>query len=413
MDTYYSIRFRSTDDLHRRGDIQYGGDNALYIGQTPECQVRLTPHPDYADTCYAVIVRREQGDGWVLLRQEAEAEIRVNGQSLGIARALHHGDILQLDRTILRFGIEQGPRPATQYIPHRPSWPLRITLSIIVLALLGSIAWQIQSHLSLAHIFRHETQSIYCIEARELMVYRGDSLLAEEPCEQALVGTAFLTEDGYLVTARHCIEFWLNMEDQLQPNPDNITSPAVRWAIRAEEDTTLRLVTLLTITAPDGRTWDTITSERFTTDRSHDALYDLGDQQHTYSWRSVISLYEKRDCELGDVAVMRWDERGTIRLGNADLLVPKEKEVYAFGYPQSESRQKAEFSSEKGEVSYEAASPDGWFECKIACQPGFSGGPVFADKQRKRVVGLVSRQAGTKIAVIPVNRIHQLIQQTP
>lgn len=82
--TYYAIRFRSTDDLHRRGDILYGGDNALYIGQTPECQLRLAPHPDYADTCYAVIVRREQGNGWVLLRQEAEADIRVNGQPLAI-----------------------------------------------------------------------------------------------------------------------------------------------------------------------------------------------------------------------------------------------------------------------------------------------------------------------------------------
>ena len=412
MTQYYAIRFRSTDDLHRRGDIQYGDDNALYIGQTPECQVRLTLHPDYADTCYAVIVRQEQGDGWVLLRQETEAEIRVNGQPLGIAHVLRHGDILQLDRTVLQFSIEQGQRPTTQYIAHRPSLGLRITLSLIVLALLVSIVLQIQSHLSLTHVFRDEAQSIYSIQADGLLVYRGDSLIAEEPCEQALVGTAFLTEDGYLVTARHCIEFWLNMEDQLTPDTLDIPSPA-RWAIRAEEDTTLRLVTQLTITAPDGRTWDSITSERFTTDRSYDALYDLGDRQHAYTWRSVISLYEKRDCELGDVAVMRWHEKGTIQLADTNRQVRQGKEVYSFGYPQSENRREAELAWREGKVDHLSDIRDGWIICQMKCQPGFSGGPVFASKQRKQVVGIVSRRADEETAIIPVSRIHQLIQQTP
>lgn len=410
--TYYAIRFRSTDDLHRRGDILYGGDNALYIGQTPECQLRLAPHPDYADTCYAVIVRREQGNGWVMLRQEAEADIRVNGQPLAIAHPLSHGDTLQLDHTILRFCMEQGQQPATTYVSNKPSWPLRITLSVIVLALLLSIVWQVQTHLGLHYVFRHESPSIYCIEARGLEVYQGDSLLAEEPCEQALVGTAFLTEDGYLVTARHCIEFWLNMEDQLTADTANIPSPAVRWAIRAEEDSTLRLVTLLTLTAPDGRSWD-IRSDRFTTDRSHDALYDLGDRQHAYTWRSIISRYEKRDCELGDVALMPWDEKGTIRLADTDRPVRQREEVFSFGYPQGENRQEAHFTIKRGDIDQEPESPDSWFICEMACQPGFSGGPVIADKQRRQVVGLVSRQSGHQTVVIPVSRIHQLIRQIP
>jgi hypothetical protein len=110
---------------------------------------------------------------------------------------------------------------------------------------------------------------------------------------------------------------------------------------------------------------------------------------------------------------MPWNEKGTIRLADTDRPVRQREEVFSFGYPQGENRQEAHFTIKRGDIDQEPESPDSWFICEMACQPGFSGGPVIADKQRRQVVGLVSRQSGHQTVVIPVSRIHQLIRQIP
>lgn len=409
---YYALRFRSTDDLHHKGDIQYGGAEALYIGQTPECQVRIPGHPDYADTCYAVIVSNPTGDGWILVRQESEALIRVNGEDLGIARVLHSGDTLQTDHTIMQWSIEKGQQPTTIYVRQKASWPLRITLGAILLILAVMIGWHFQKEEKVQKLFRHEIQSIYRIEADTLQVFSSEGMVEELVCEHPYVGTCFITEDGYLVTARHCVEFWLGMEDALRSNPDSITSPFARWAVMAEEDEGLRLVVRLTITDRKGEKKWYVSSEDFTIDRSHDGIYEKGDREHAYLWRSVISRYEKKDCELGDVAVMRWSEKGTIQLTDAARRLEQTEQVYCFGYPQSESRQEGHFTILEGSVFHEAKSPEYWFICNLDCTPGFSGGPVMVKNPHKQVAGLVSRSAEGRTLVVPVHRIHQLIALT-
>jgi hypothetical protein len=52
---------------------------------------------------------------------------------------------------------------------------------------------------------------------------------------QTTIGTAFLTEDSMLITARHCLEPWLN--DPVAPTVSDTTelsSLPVRWAMVAE-----------------------------------------------------------------------------------------------------------------------------------------------------------------------------------
>ncbi|MBR6018442.1 MAG: trypsin-like peptidase domain-containing protein [Paludibacteraceae bacterium] len=414
IDTYYALRFRSTDDRHRRGDICYGTGEALYIGQTPECGLRLVPHTDYADTCYAVIVLSPQGEGWQLLRQDPEAAVSVNGQPLPLVRNLHDGDILQFDRTVVRFTLEQGALPTTQYVPNRPSWPMRIAMTLLALVVAGVVAYLLIDRSTPEAKFRQEIQSIYRIQADSLFVLAtatGDTL-GRYGVDRPLIGTGFLTEDGYFVTARHCLEFWLGMEDQLCPSLSDIGSDIVRQAILAEEDTTLHLVVPVRITSyKDEKSW-VFTSDDFLIDRSHDGVYDLGDMQSAYLWRSVISRYEKRDCELGDIAVMRWPEgKGTIRLAEADQPLGKHQSIFCFGFPQNESSQQAEFTSLEGKILQLPPTPDCWFTADLDCDPGFSGGPVFSDVPGKRVVGLVSRSAGKRTALVPAARIRQLIHE--
>ena len=50
----------------------------------------------------------------------------------------------------------------------------------------------------------------------------------------SITGTAFITNDGRIVTARHCIEPWLNDPELTEKLPEEITATPTRWAILAE-----------------------------------------------------------------------------------------------------------------------------------------------------------------------------------
>ena len=52
---------------------------------------------------------------------------------------------------------------------------------------------------------------------------------------EAPTGTAFLTIDGTMVTARHCVEYWIGTNLDLTTKVSDLkTDDIVRWAIEAE-----------------------------------------------------------------------------------------------------------------------------------------------------------------------------------
>lgn len=412
---YFALRLRSTDELHRKGDVQYGGDTPLFIGQTGECGFRIPGHPDYADSCYAVVVPNDDGPGWHLVRLEESADITVNGIPLELVRSLRSGDLLKFDHTLVQFTEEKGERPSTLYVHGKAPWAMWAAMSGILLVLVSIVLFLFHQNQKLTSIFKNEIASICKIESDTLLVLstQGDTLEIL-PCSHPMVGTGFITEDGYFVTARHCVEFWLALENELQPDVRNIRDEAVRWAIRAETDTTIHLVTRLKITSRDGsHTWYH-DSEAFTMDKSRDNVYELGGFNSPYLWRSVVSLYEQRGAELGDAAVMRWPHgKGNIQLEDADVPQQEKNALYCFGYPQSDSRQDAVFSSVESSL-YQVQSPDECFICEKGLDPGFSGGPVFTNNltHPKVVVGIVSRSDGNHTLMVPVSQIHRLIDKT-
>ena len=81
MKTYYTIRFERNDDQHQAGEQLYNADNALYIGQTAPCEVKLPNPSQFEDAVFAVIEKRLDGEGWKLIRLSPfrEHEVRVNG----------------------------------------------------------------------------------------------------------------------------------------------------------------------------------------------------------------------------------------------------------------------------------------------------------------------------------------------
>ena len=412
-DTHYSIRFKSQDTLHKKGDVLHVGESVLYIGQTAECGLQIAPHPDYADTCYAVIVKDESGDYWHIIRQEEHADITVNGMPLKLASRLQDRDLLKFDRTIVQFCIEHGNPPTTAYVPNKPNWAMWSAMVVFFLMLAGVVIFLVENNKKPSAVFKHEIESLCKIEADTLLVISSQQdtleiLRADHPS----VGTGFITEDGYFVTARHCVEFWLAYENELKPNLYDIKSPIVRRAIDAEMDSTIRLVARVKVTSHDGKqTWH-LCSDDFTMDKSRDDVNDYGDFETAYLWRSVVSQYEKRDAELGDVAVMKWPYgKGTVKLEKPDASQTKETHLYGFGYPQSEGRQEAAFSSNDGLVYQDQRTPKECFICEKGFDPGFSGSPVLSRKNGGVAVGIVSRSDGRHTLIVPVSQIYHLIDK--
>lgn len=408
---YYSIRFRSDDGEHRRGDVQYIGNKVLRIGQTPECELKLPAHPDYDDTCYAVIVKDEECARWRIVRQEKHAAITVNGLPLQLVQYLNDNDRLGFDRTSVVFAIENGEQPRTGYLKYRtPVWLWG--LFALLFLMLSGIIWEIhEKGKRNIVVFENEIESIYKVEADTLLVLsiQNDTLDAI-PAHRTFVGTGFVTDEGYFVTARHCVEFWLSMENELRPDPEEISSLIVRRAIDAETDSTVRLVSKLRVTSRNGENVWHFTSDDFLMDKTRDNIYECGNYSASYLWRSVVSLFEKRDAELGDVAVMKWPSgRGSITLAGASEIYETETPLCAFGYPQSEG-DGAVFTSDEGSIYQRKESADECFICTKGFDQGFSGGPVFV-KENRSVAGIVSRSSDNHTLVVPVSQIHRLIDK--
>ena len=411
-DRHYAIRFRSGDSIHNKGDIQYVSQRVLHIGQTPECELKLPIHPDYDDVCYAVIVKEENASLWKIIRQNRDAVILVNGMPLQLVQNLNDNDRLNFDNTEVVFTVEEGEAPAAQYIKYKaPVW-IWAAFALVFLFISGIMFNIYENSKTTMALYDNEVGSVYMVEADTMLVLsmQGDTLDII-PANRAFVGTGFVTDEGYFVTARHCVEFWLGLESELRPNLYDIDSYIVRKAIDAEMDSTIRLVSKLRISSHDGEQVWHYTSDDFTMDKSRDNLYDCGDYETPYIWRSVVSLFEKRDAELGDVAVMKWlHGNGNIKLEAPDKLYETETDLCGFGYPQSENQGKAMFAVDEGKIYQQKDTPDECFICTKGFDPGFSGGPVFA-KDYKMVVGIVSRSSDNHTLLVPVSQVHNLINK--
>lgn len=416
-DKYFALRFRSDDGVHKKGDIQHEGGNVMYIGQTPECALKLPSHADYADTCYAVIIKNIGDEGWRIVRQETTADIRINGIPLELVKNLHHGDRLTFDHTEMTFTEEQGVAPQEVYVSRRGNKALWGVLGMLAVALVAVVFYLVQRDKDVFDVFASEIESIYKIEADTLLVLNSSNdTLDVVGVSRADIGTGFVTDEGYFVTARHCVEFWLAHEQELVPQLKDIESEVVKRAIEVEMDSTLRLVAKLRIVGRDGVILH-CSSDDFLMDKSRDHIYEYGDFESSYVWRSVISRYESRDAELGDVAVMKWQHgKGNIHLAESDEIMKQEKhaELKGVGYPQDNNRQETKLTFGKGHILHFPETENDCIICDHSFDHGFSGCPVFISTKAntyKVVVGIVSRSDDSHTLIVPVSAVHQLIKK--
>lgn len=451
---YYILRYEHTDALHKKGDQLLNAKETLSIGQTENCQAQLVNPTQYEDAVYAVITPRTDGTGWNLVKVSPynEHEVRVNGVPMGCVHTLADGDriafggqqqellfLVRDDDEYQARGIVMGTQRLSRgLIALMAGLPL-----LLAILLLGYIENTRNKDNLTAEQIAEAKQSVLQIVVDEVQLVEIDTLHGDttvlKSCPWGVAGSAFLTKDSLLVTARHCIEPWLNIADSVKLDTQSVEPLPVRWALQAEthnqfmepdDSLVWELISLCTIIRTDSGVPTTIGYVRsidFVMEKNRDEVIEIGDFEHQYFWRSVSAKPRRVDMMLDDFAYMKASTAGLQQVaGNitlADTTVmrnlndSKNKALTILGFPEQENTGgviDAEKSQDelKQQLNFDAKGyPVNVLSHNGEIGHGFSGGPVlWRDGDKYYAVGIVSvtdKKNKNRTYSVPVTEIER------
>ena len=434
----YTLRFLATDGLHHASERVVVAAPEVNIGHTLGCEVRMDNTSPYADEVLAAI-RRIKSDTdadatsprWVLVRLSPFHELRVNGIPVHLLHELHDGDRIEWadQHQALRFvegdcgmdvvqgGIAVVPRSLGRRIALWASVPA------LVLASVGMLVWWWYEDRQPKHMTAQQVEqvcrSVLQINVDTVKLVRivdADTTVLEcmalgQGDARPIVGTAFLTTDSLLVTARHCLEPWLNDPDVfVTDNPQKVHFLPSRWALRAETYNQLnenraadrlQVVSICSLWRYEGEQATfvgRVSSAEFAMDTSRDDIVDLGDYSTELYWRSITRRHQRSDMMRDDLAVRHWMKSGTIRMATASEMAECLKGDGAvlefFGFPDYTDLH-LEHTSDRLRRPLHKADDDTTLFDMLAhngdLRHGYSGGPVMTLMGHEAVcVGIVS-----------------------
>lgn len=445
MKKYYSIRYEMCDALHKSGEQLFNADNVLHIGQTESCDVRLPNDSQYEDAVFAVIEKRDDDKGWKLIRMSPyrEHEVRINGSPVDYVHNLNDGDRIAFEgqHQELLFNIRHDDQYTSSGIITAPkgagSRTLKVWLAVVTLALvLFSLRYYYYRPIT-PNMVEEAKNSVFQIKVDSVVFVKilGDDTVVLGSCQENAAGIVFLTDDSRLVTARHCIEPWLNIPDTMRMDPSSSTMPLpVKWALEAvthemigEDDSHLEVFSVCSVyqLKPEYQWLFSVKSTDFIMDKSRDHIVEYGDFSHQYFWRSISARPRRVDMMLGDIAYMPVDSRmpispkGTIHLASKkdfQAICDEPKiEIAIIGCP-NVIIGKQEIESSMGTLKKKIRlTKEGIPETVIShdgnISPGYSGGPVLTKKGFKwyaiGVVSVTDKNVRERFYSVPVTEINK------
>lgn len=376
------------------------------VGQTENCDFVIANPTQYIDRLAAKIVENADGDGWHLVRLNG-FDIHVNGVAVNRVHYLSNGDLIDFGgKDGYRFNIVEGETDKPSLTVVKPTGQWVMAVAALCAAILLAVVWLVYAHmpktLTDSQIAEAE-MSLYRLELDSVTVWENDSLIEVYQPVNIPVGTAFLTTDSLIVTARHCVEPWLN---KVKPNeiPDipEMDDQLVKMALRAETvnqiegEETMRLISHFTLTDHEGQR-SKMASTDFRINHLRDEIIEMGDYDNDMYWRSVSRRHGREDMMLGDVAVAKADKAGNIKIADyltLKSLLKKRTPLTFIGFPMSETGpgsaevKSAELTQPLSEIEPETP---GMLIHGGAMVPGYSGAPVLTrDGAGYVLVGVVS-----------------------
>lgn len=437
---YYTLKYEQTDPLHKKGEVVVIPSGELHIGQQNDCKVLFHNNTDYEDELYAIIRPTRNEGEWLLIPTSEYVKTSANGNPVELVHYLNNGDRITFegeeqellfethrdDKYNLATGIQMIAAPMSKRL---------ITCMIAIPAILFSLIAcyiikdnydeeQREALLAGLHtsILQISVDTVQYLEVTSL----GERILRKYSYQKSeghiMNGTAFLTADSCIVTARHCIEPWLNDPMVSEANtPTELKSIPTQWAMEAEtynqthdSDTIYRVVAIcdffIGLNGTE-RFGESIKSTKFVVDRSRDNVIEKGDFDTVFYWRSIKETYSNKEVMLGDVAWTRTDSVGKLALVTEDelaSLLANRPQLYFMGYPDHNVIRGLNREEGKLQMDYVKGSVIAHNGNLIH---GFSGAPVIIiEKQKAYAVGVVSRidaNGGGRTYSVPVTELLQ------
>ena len=434
---YYTLRFCHSDKLHQKGEQLAAALDEIRIGESEDCEVRFCNRGQYEDECYAVVKPGGKSGEWLIVSTSDYVRTYVNGSEVVLLHYLSNGDRISFggETQELQFQIRRDAKYDVCQPALRISAPMqRRTIALLVLIplllfiLLGGYIYHVDQKAAVRQTLlddvRNDVLQLSVDTVFYLRVTSSDTTILDTYSYVAdkghtINGTAFVTDDHRIVTARHCIEPWLNDASvDTMTVLQHVNSVPVRWALEAEtynqlheNDTLYKVVSVCKLyrgTYGTEKFGNAVLSSSFYVDSHRDDIVEKGDFSHVYYWRSIVETYSYKDMMLGDVAWMSTDSLGKISTPSAKMLASllhEKQDIEMMGYPEYRT---ASFEHVSGTV-------------QVSCKPGemivhngrlihgYSGGPVLVVESGKvYVVGVISRidpSGGERMYSVPINEL--------
>lgn len=427
LDRYYTLRWR--EGGFRTEECLAAAEDIVRIGEEEHCDVKLVNPGEYQDEVFCIIKPSQSSEGWVLIPVSDFVTTFVNGSPVKLIHYLENGDKISFSETgaELAFEIRHDNKYADAPGTHRFStlsrrFMVAASLAAVLLFILSlyavfsqdlsdrktKAALENASH----SVLRIRVDSIYLVKHAPGVSDTLRRMAAQES------GSAFYTDEGILVTARHCIEPWLNngffgnqLSDYSQL-PDHLA-----WALEAETwnqtstcDTSLRLISKCSLLSETGQLLWSCFSSDFRYDNARDEIIELGDFAHEYYWRSVTGRFNRTDMMLGDIAVLEgFIQKGTIALASQEVLdrwLKAGTRLIFYGYPTGHKFSGKKIDRSSGEIKTDY-SPGEMLAHNGELGVGYSGGPaLIVHKGKVYAVGVIStydETGSTRIYSVPVS----------
>ena len=443
---YYSIRFMEGNAFHAKDDVLNTSEDVLNIGEYSDCPIRYEASDGYEPEYYATIIKNEDGEGWRIVKRSQFIDVEIAGNGgFGYVHQLKDGDIIGFGdgRMSLQFNLHQEGDYSDVGIKiiHQTNYRLLyaiVALVCVVGAGVGYLLYDRWNQTDLHQDVKAYGSSVFLITADSVQLvklYDGKEEQVGVTKDLAYagereVGTAFLTTDGKLITARHCIEFWLNRKINGITNVAGLDEDdIVKWAIEVstymschdeQNDTVMALKTYCSVYQPDSLDSPLFAfhslEPRVHINYAHDKFDPIPDYSGNYYWRTIIPKGNKREAELGDIAYIDVEEKGTIELADSTQLssISEGTAIVFLGFPQNGIGDRR-LMYEDGNITREVTEGviDQNLYVKGEINPGFSGGPVMARINNKIVaIGVTSRvdsiSNGVYKWVVPVSEIEEM-----
>ena len=428
---YFSLKFKGGNVWHRDGTQLKLTERIVNIGETADCDVHYESakmNPEY----YASIIRNEDGTSWRIVKRSQFVEISIAGKGeIGYAHQLSDGDLIKFDRQ------QMGLYFHTHYDNHYDEvgqhnlyqWVLTcmfgfIAMIVVVLGLgnkHGNICVEDVEPLeeSIYYIKVDSVKRLLVALGREEWIPPTKVLRGEAP-----TGTAFHTSDGKLITARHCVEYWIGKELDLTTRVEDMEEDdIIRWAIENESfnqthdsDSSMQLCVFFSIFDFMGNKKYSFSSYdgqvKMNTDK--DGIFMLSDFSQEYYWRSIRPYFIDREMELGDILwIDSLPEQGKVQIASKEqvMSVKSGSKLMICGYPMTCIGDK-QMTSTEGTIRRNVSidSENLFFESNI--NHGFSGGPVLTKVGSDIIaIGVVSRvdsvSSGLYKFAVPITEINR------